>query len=82
MRNYDTWKTTNPADAELGNTTQPAETGPDFAAKFAEPFDLRTATRADMIERAEYLEKFPARGRYRADLHAEASALRALAGAP
>jgi hypothetical protein len=43
-------------------------------------FDLRTATDAEMIDRAEYLEAFPARGRYRAYLHAEAAALRQLAG--
>ena len=44
------------------------------------PFDIRTATEAEMIARAEWLEKFPAHGRlYRAELLAEAAALRALA---
>lgn len=43
------------------------------------PFDLRTATRHEIIERANYLERFPASGRYRDDLHAEARALRAWA---
>lgn len=42
-------------------------------------FDLRKATKTDLIERAEYLESFPASGRYRDDLLAEASALRRLA---
>jgi hypothetical protein len=42
-------------------------------------FDLRTATITDLLERAGYLENFPARGRYRDDLHGEAKALRLLA---
>jgi hypothetical protein len=45
------------------------------------PFDIRTATVAELLERATYLEGFPARGRYRSYLHAEAKALRALAAA-
>lgn len=43
------------------------------------PFDLRTATIAELLERASYLENFPAHGRYRDDLHAEANNLRLLA---
>lgn len=43
------------------------------------PFDLRTATVAEILERAAYLENFPARGRYRDDLHTEANNLRLLA---
>lgn len=42
-------------------------------------FDIRKATIAELLERADYLENFPARGRYRDDLHAEANALRLLA---
>ena len=43
-------------------------------------FDIRTATAAQMLERADYLANFPAMNRgYRADLHAEAAALRKLA---
>lgn len=43
------------------------------------PFNIRTATVAQLVERADYLENFPAHGRYRDDLHAEARALRKLA---
>jgi hypothetical protein len=43
------------------------------------PFDIRTATAAQLVERATYLENFPASGRYRDDLHVEAKALRELA---
>jgi hypothetical protein len=43
------------------------------------PFNVRTATAAELIERADYLENFPAGGRYRDYLHAEASALRRMA---
>lgn len=46
------------------------------------PFDIRTATAKELNDRADYLENFPARGRYRDDLQAEARALRHLAGQP
>jgi hypothetical protein len=44
------------------------------------PFNISTATVAELIERAAYLENFPAGSvGYRDYLHAEATALRKLA---
>jgi len=42
-------------------------------------FDTRTATIGELLERAIYLEQFPASGGYRSDLLAEAAGLRMLA---